>query len=305
MSNASFKVIYSGPALEAGSMDVRELAPALLAFGSLLEESNRVLNGPDVSISVRVKHFKDGSFGVSFDVIQKIADQIVGLFTSEQITAALNLIKILGLAGGGAGLWKLIKFARGRAPQTATEITNNNIQITFEGDNNIIEVDKKVFNLYQDVKVRKAISSAVQPLKKDGIEKIELKSDGGVVESAGKEEADYFQVPEVGEQLIKESEREAVFAIQSLSFKEENKWRLSDGANTFLVKISDPDFLRKVDENYVSFSKGDFLTVTLVTRSWDTAEGLKTDYEVTKIIEHKSAAKQLYLPLKLKKEENN
>jgi len=55
MSMASFSVAFCGSALDKGTMDVRELAPSLLAFGALLEESNRVLNGNAAAVSVKVK----------------------------------------------------------------------------------------------------------------------------------------------------------------------------------------------------------------------------------------------------------
>ena len=42
-SQASFHLIYDGPALANHEMNVRDLAPALLAVGELLEEVNRML----------------------------------------------------------------------------------------------------------------------------------------------------------------------------------------------------------------------------------------------------------------------
>lgn len=92
---------------------------------------------------------------------------------------------------------------------------------------------------------------------------------------------------------MSEDKRIAVFSIHSLSFKEDNKWRLSDGTNTFFVTIRDDGFLRKVNENLVSFAKGDILKVNLLVRTWSVQDGIKTDYEVLEVLDHKSAAKQL------------
>jgi hypothetical protein len=49
MSRAHFKVSYNGVALQEGRLDVRDLAPALLAVGSLFDAANRALNGADGS----------------------------------------------------------------------------------------------------------------------------------------------------------------------------------------------------------------------------------------------------------------
>ena len=52
-----FRVTYDGPALESSEMDVRELAPALLAIGDLLEASTQALCGDQVRPRVNVRGF--------------------------------------------------------------------------------------------------------------------------------------------------------------------------------------------------------------------------------------------------------
>jgi hypothetical protein len=47
-------VVYDGPALAEHAMDVRDLAPALLAIAETLEEANTVLNGNRAQVRVQV-----------------------------------------------------------------------------------------------------------------------------------------------------------------------------------------------------------------------------------------------------------
>ena len=45
MSRTDFTLTYAGPALQDHEMNVRDLAPAMLAVGELFEALNRLYNG--------------------------------------------------------------------------------------------------------------------------------------------------------------------------------------------------------------------------------------------------------------------
>ncbi|WP_061165200.1 hypothetical protein [Caballeronia temeraria] len=64
MSNHErFNVVYDGPALAEHRMDVRDLAPALVAIADLFTAANKELNGDSADVRVEVKgSFKAGSF---------------------------------------------------------------------------------------------------------------------------------------------------------------------------------------------------------------------------------------------------
>lgn len=295
MSNsASFKVYYSGSALDTGKMDVRELAPALLAVGSLLEEANRVLNGNKATVSVKVKRFEDGSFGIDFELAQTVLSLVVDMFSGERAAAAANILTYLGFSSGVSwGLIKLIKQTKGKKPDRAKVYQDGKVELDFSGEKYM--VDEGVFNLYRDLRVRKEIENTLRPLENEGIEEFIIRENTDTVESINKTEAPYYQSPEAEDEVIQERETIATYSIHTLSFKEDNKWRLTDGTSTFFVTIKDEDFLYKVKNNLVSFSRGDLLELKLHVTSWNTKDGLKTEYEAIKVLNHQHAAVQLKL----------
>jgi hypothetical protein len=62
-SNAGdFQIVYDGPSVRNGEMDVRELAPALMAIADLCQEANTILNGSDAVVGVNIKAIRRGSF---------------------------------------------------------------------------------------------------------------------------------------------------------------------------------------------------------------------------------------------------
>ena len=302
MAEEKFHISYSGPALEEGTMDVRELAPALLALGKLCEESNRVINGDRATVGVRVKsNFRTGSFEIDFQLIQSISDQVASLFNSESIKGANQLLEFLGIggiSGGVYGLWQLLKRLKGRSPKKITELKDGNVVLEYDDGRTSakITVPNEVIKLSRDYRVREEICNVVNPLRREGIEKVTFQDD-----EVSKQEVDFFKVPDATEQdeVIDDRTTEQVFSIAALSFKEENKWGLSDGTNTFLVDMEDQEFLAKINNNEEAFAKGDQLKIRLRVVQYRKPNGdLRTDYKALEVLEHHfSGAKARQIPL--------
>ena len=51
--------------------------------------------------------------------------------------------------------------------------------------------------------------------------------------------------------------------------------------------------LANLNENQISFSKGDILFCRVRTKQWSTTQGLKTEYEVLEVLDHKPPSRQI------------
>lgn len=295
MSRAQFTIAYDGPALKGGTMDVRDLAPALLAVGQLIDAANSTLNRDDAKVSVNVKATRPGSFSISLEIIQSYSQQIAGLFAGTEVTAAANILALLG--GGamaGKGLLWLIKRLRGCKPDRIERIDPEHVKIAFDGET--IVVPLKMIRLYQDLAVRAAAERVVyEPLQREGIDRFIAFKDTDAEFAVTASEADAFKRPEGDEQILLDDVRRSAFSIVSLAFKDDNKWRLHDGNSQISTSIADEDFLRRVDRNEISFAKGDVLICDVRVRQSQTPNGLRTEYTVEKVVEHKHAPRQLTL----------
>lgn len=298
MKEHSFYIVYDGPALADSEMDVRQLAPALHALGDLLESANRVLHGNAFKTQVKVKgSFKTGCFGIDLVYCQKLLESLVGLFTSEYVNAALNVAGTLGLVGGaGYNLVRFIKWLRGRSIRRVVEIDDNIVRIEVDDDH--IEIERSIIELFKDIEVRKALDAVVkQPLETDGIESFGSGKDKDSVETIAKNEALYFAAPDIADEMISESEYDTVVKVVTVAFQEENMWRLTEGQNTFFAKIEDETFIKDVQANERAFAKDDLFFVTLRKKQFLAEKGnVKTEYAVIKVNDHRSAMRQINLP---------
>jgi len=300
-SKASFHVLYDGPALASHEMDIRELAPALLAISDILEGANEVLNGDRASISVSVRaSFERGSFGIELSTVQSLWDSLSGMLASTEVVTAKELVEWLGLLGLGSlckdGLIGFIKWVRGRKIKKVEPLPNRNVKIIIEGDSRIIS--ETLLKLYQDMKVRKGLESAIsKPLERQGVDIFGVRSTSET-ESVfvNKEEARHFQVPIQEDVLLSEEVRTTNLQLKSIKFKEGNKWEFYDGASEYSASITDLVFLKKIDDNQLAFAKNDILVAEVLERQFQTDKGLKTERIIRKIKNHIPSARQIRLP---------
>ena len=296
---ATFQIQYEGPALASHEMNVKDLAPALLSIGELIEEANTILNGDQTKIAVNIKSTQPGSVIVSFSVIQDFLKQAVSLFTSNEVDAIVNAAEILsylGLGcGGSAGVLGVIKWLKNRQIKNITTLEDGNFKMEVtDGETRVIRSSE--IKLFKFVNIRKHFESIIKkPLEKEGIEKVSFIKDSKQ-NTIDKSEADYFATPVIQEEVLGETETEQSLQIVNISFLENGKWRFSDGNATFYADIIDKEFVQKVQHNQAAFAKDDVLTVKLKRKQYLSIGGIKTDYIITKVVEHRSAAIQIQLP---------
>jgi hypothetical protein len=295
-NNISFTITYNGDALQNHTIDIKELAPALMSLGNLLDETNTILNGSTAQVKVHVKATSAGSFNIHFISDQNVWTMVKDLLTSQPTTAIINMVVIFGLVfGNDKNLIWLIEKLKGKPPVKIEDLKNGLLRLTF--DNGTFDITKDLLNLYKSREIRAAVEGIVKPLKSDGISTFAVKKNNEQesVCEVKKDNVALFDVPPIQDEELLSSEREIIFTPISISFKEGNKWRLFDGLNTVNVIIEDDIFVNKIKQNLVAFSSSDTLRCRVKIIQKQTAEGLKTEYEILEVIEHIPGYKQLNL----------
>ena len=297
-----FQVSYDGPALENHEMDIKELAPALIAIADLFEEANNIINGGSSRINVNVRgSFKSGSFQIDLNVVQNVFQQILTLINSPELTGAATLTSLLGFGAKDVtiGLIVFLKRLKNRKIQKIENIENNRVRIQITRQETI-DLDKRVVDLYKSPRIRAALEKIIaEPLQKNGVEEFRSTCDNNAPPVVvKKEDKEFFDLPIIGEELLGENITEAFLQIINISFREENKWRFSRGENTFFAQINDNAFLDAIDRNEIRFSKSDILRVKLKTKDILTSKGLRTEYSILEVLEHRHTEMQVPLPFK-------
>lgn len=287
-SEQNFRVTYDGPALQAHTMDVRELAPAILAMADLIKAANEELHGDKAEVRIAVKAgFREGSFGIDMVFFQDVLTQITELFSGKEASASANAIQILsglGLFGGG-----LIGFLRWLKNRKIERIDQRDNKATIYTADESIEVDLVTMRLLKNRRVRLELKNVLRPLESDGIDSFCTSSSANTGELICKDELPLFQPPADSELPLSDSTASGILLkIESAVFKDGNKWRFTDGSRSFYATIEDSDFMSRIESGEERFGKADVLLVDLRQIQFAIDGELKSEYRITHVLEHRA-----------------
>jgi hypothetical protein len=261
-----------------------------------------VLNGEGHEVSVRVKSdFRTGSFQIDLEVLQTVLETVKDLLSiHKQGVDAKTLLGYLGFSiGPTIGLLKLIKLLRGRKIESTTTLESGSTSIVVTGDQNTIKVNQNTLILYNDRNVRSDVQNLLKPLDDPDIEKFEVREETRVVDVVTKEERGYFSAPEIPVEELVDNEFTGAYTIVTAAFDEHLKWRLAQGETRITASLQDAGFINGINNGDVSFFKGDVLLVKMRLRQWEGPEGLKSEYDIVEVLEHRKRGIATQIPFLL------
>lgn len=311
MSNTrKARIAYTGEALNNGTMPVKELAPALLAFAELVENSYKAIGGTQkIKVLLSQDSIHKGSFDITFILTLDVISQIQLFVSNSKVNGLDDLMTVLGwaeTAGGaaafvGGGIFALIKTIKDRKIKSIDTDTKGAAVVTL-ADNTEVSVAPGVLKVFLDAECRANIERVVKPIRDDIADGFQLRnpadiSDKEPILNINQSESIWFKAPPVEDDEIFENttEKQTIMAyIVSVNFAD-GKWRLSDGVNIFWATIADAEFLKQIDDGNISFSKGDYIQVEYYVEQKMKAGKLTAEYIVTKVLQLYKKPKQIKL----------
>ncbi|MEK6540851.1 MAG: hypothetical protein AABZ45_01885 [Pseudomonadota bacterium] len=304
MTPTHIRVVYAGPAVEDGEMDVSQFASSLLALGKLIENADSIRTGEAGRVKVRVRSdLKRGSFDVGIAVhwLESLKDATIAWALTPEGAGTLALLGFLGLnvkdvaVFGGKGVLQTVRWLKGRRIAQKTVLIDGNTELVTD-DGDMLTVDTVVAQLVDEPTIRQPLEKFTEPLREDGVEEIRFEDiSGDYVEKILAAEADNFAANAGSDPTSSDTFR-ATYQIKRLFFERGRKWRLSSGAQTITAEIEDEQFWHKVESSQMAFAKEDYLVCVVRMDQWFSPNGLKTEYTVEKVEQHIPSPKQANFP---------
>jgi hypothetical protein len=277
-------------------MPVRDLAPALLALGEVFTEASLFLHPKQDPVALEIQATAEGSFIVDLILHGSGSawDQMSALATSDAGTMIVLLKELIVGNSVDTSLFGLFKWLKGRRVVEREPAQPGKIRFK-TGDGDSIEIPSDVAVMHDNIRIRRRVQRFVEPLGRQGVDGLEFRANEEITLSLEEKDLPSFELPPSPEAALLDEEIELYLEVVSPTFKDDNKWRLSDGEKIFWAQILDEDFWRKVNSGE-SFSKGDKLHCRIQLIQSEQEDGkLHTERRVVRVLKHLPAPTQLPL----------
>lgn len=304
MTKARFEIAFEGDPFDEGEIDVRDLAPTLLAFGNVVQAANKALNGDRADARLKVAATEEGSFVAALTMdVSWLTDMLDAVALHPQRVVAADqlmdlLIKAGTIVGAPIGLFATIQALKGKRPEKVEKLENGTTEITI--DRTTLVTDDRTVELLQDLPTREAIESlGNKAAKVKGLDFLRIGAETDVASPVRLARTDLSSLnvpPEPDEPNTEVNHRDAWLKIVSVHFTDGYKWRFSDGGERpFTAEMEDTNFQNKVQEGDVTLNANDTIRCRLrEEQSLSTSNLIKTVF-VEEVLDYRPGARQISL----------
>lgn len=278
--STSMEVYFSGPAVEAHSMSVRDLAPALLGFSDAIDRYKE-LNYPFLNLDVKITATRAGSFDVVLQLLGTMVSLGQGMNPSDVVQLASGLMEVIKIL--------LARFQQTGdikpGPHEVIEQTSTRVKLSLGPLN--LDVERDAYKASRDGKIINSLGAASQPATLEGYDPIRfIHHDSNSREIIDAQASTAMIEARVSEQPIDPSIETTTLQIDTIQSRSV-KWKFRKGDETFWCEILDKAFLNRWRNHQEPFYNDDLLRVDLQTEQYVQDGQLKTgDRRILKVYDH-------------------
>lgn len=278
--STSMEVYFSGPAVEAHSMSVRDLAPALLGFSDAIDRYKE-LNYPFLDLDVKITATRAGSFDVVLQLLGTMVSLGQGMNPSDVVQLASGLMEVIKIL--------LARFQQTGdikpGPHEVIEQTSTRVKLSLGPLN--LDVGRDAYKASRDGKIINSLGAASQPATLEGYGPIRfIHHDSNSREIIDAQASTAMIEARVSEQPIDPSIETTTLQIDTIQSRSV-KWKFRKGDETFWCEILDKAFLNRWRNHQEPFYNDDLLRVDLQTEQYVQDGQLKTgDRRILKVYDH-------------------
>ena len=299
---AAFEILFKGAQKVETTTTNQPIAQAIIGVDQLLTTGSRSLYGylvdPEVDIRRNLEaalYSVDLGFRKNFGMSRRAV--LAGV--KEFIDPAESTVGIaLGWQEGGqAGLLGLFQLLKAIAGRKVTHVSLGESDVTVSVQDEAFKISYHTYKLMRHLGVRGAIEQIAHVFRDESVTQVVVKdrATGKVTASISRDEAKFFEMPEIDEVVLVDDVRTQALMLPS-SFRDDQIWTFFDGEQTIRARMGDKNFLRVIDNGVFRLNPDDILIVKLHVRTLQTVSGLVSDYEVVKVLDHRKPGKHLPVP---------
>ena len=303
MSREKVRIRYDGPALAEQSIDIDDLAPALLAIGELCKLANRRFNGDRASVKVLVNAELDQNcFELNLELIQTLLDQARSIMGNEEVATAKELLEWLGILAppsiGVLGTYTLLKVLGNRkiaSKELQVQDGKDVVQIIIEGNNNSVYIHPQTNELLKDPAVFKNVQKTLKPLTKEGYETLEFETNDGQKEEVTKDEAKEILDVDFSARLdLTEHEEHQIITawirVYAPVYEETAKnWKFEFGERHETIDISETDIAANAIERGGALVNDTYKVRLGITQIKTSSGKFRNRYKIEEVLEFHAA----------------
>lgn len=266
-------------------IDSNTLINYLIHYNAVVAEVNNAYGKGDKKISVKVNALKEGSFVIDLSLLE---ESFITLFSNDHVDYLAGIVTIVG------GIYGAYKVLKGRPVKTREDKDAINITLNQVNQQQNIEINQTIVNVYNNRVVREAISKSFATVDEDenvaGVEISSETTDTPVVfervEFPQLQYNDFEHEEEMPERI--EEVVDARLTIISLNFERGNRWQFMYNGFKIAMTVKDDALMERIEQG-ARFGKGDSIRVKMrivkeYNKSYKAYEN--KSYRIVEFLEH-------------------